>query len=258
MRIHSELQYWNDLYSQETGITPPQTGQEVTSPPSGVVSAGPTVPPSVLSLIMGYENVASGSEPTSAAMSVPQSTPVLTSPSMIFGNTGNVLSNAPESNVNPIGGVGSWDIPPLIRQQSGRRESFGSVFPGSEGNGGNGDGRRESVGTTGEPRRTRTTQAATFNIGIKPKEPPVFNGRANEDIDTWLAKVGDFIYLTEANERQQVAYMATLLQEAAADWWTALLKERHGSRPADYLEMFALLQKRFGSTTPESIERGQP
>ena len=93
------------------------------------------------------------------------------------------------------------------------------------------------------------TQPSTFNIGIKPKEPPVFYGRANEDIDTWLAKVGDFIYLTEANERQQVAYMATLLQEAAADWWTALLKERHGARPADYLEMSVLLQKRFGSTT---------
>ena len=255
VRINSELQYWNDLYSQETGVTPPQTGQEVNSPPSGVVSAAPTIPPSVSSLIIGYENVASGSGPTSAAMSIPQSTSVLSSPSMIFGNTGmfnpagNVSSNVTESNVNPNGGFGSWDIPPLIRQQSGRRESFGSVFPGSEGNGGNGDGRRESVGTTAETRRARATQPATFNIGIKPKEPPVFNGRANEDIDTWLAKVGDFIYLTEANERQQVAYMATLLQEAAADWWTALLKERHGARPADYLEMSALLQKRFGSTT---------
>ena len=152
VRIHSELQYWNDLYSQETGVTPPQTGQEVNSPPSGVVSAAPTVPPSVSSLIIGYENVASGSEPTSAAMSIPQSTSVLSSPSMIFGNTGmfnpagNVSSNVTESNVNPSGGFGSWDIPPFIRQQSGRRESFGSVFPGSEGNGGNGDGRRDSVG----------------------------------------------------------------------------------------------------------------
>ena len=142
---------------------------------------------------------------------------------MTFGNigmfepAGNVRSNEAASNVNPSGSFGIWDIPPINRPQSGRRESFGSVFPGSEGNGGNGDGRRESVGTTGEPRRTRTTQAATFNIGIKPKEPSVFNGRANEDIDTWLAKVGDFIYLTEANERQQVAYMTTLLQEAAAD-----------------------------------------
>ena len=46
------------------------------------------VSPSVSSLVMGYENVASGSGPTSAAMSIPQSTPVLSSPSMIFGNTG--------------------------------------------------------------------------------------------------------------------------------------------------------------------------
>ena len=90
VRINSELQYWNDLYSQETGVTPPQTGQEVNSPPSGVVSAAPTIPPSVSSLIIGYENVASGSGPTSAAMSIPQSTSVLSSPSMIFGNTGNV------------------------------------------------------------------------------------------------------------------------------------------------------------------------
>ena len=255
VRIHSELEYWNELYSQETGVTPPQTGQEVNSPPSVAVSAGPTVPSSVSSLIMGYENVASGSGPISASMSIPQSPPIISSSSTIFGNTGmfpsaeNIISNALESNVNPSGRFGSWDLPPLIRQQSGRRESFGSVFPGSDGNGGNGDGRRESAGTTGEARRARMTQPATFNIGIKPKEPPVFNGRANEDIDTWLAKVGDFIYLTEANERQQVAYMATLLQEAAADWWTTLLKERHGSRPADYLEMSALLQKRFGSTT---------
>ena len=43
--------------------------------------------------------------------------------------------------------------------------------------------------------------------------------------------------------------MATLLQDAAGDWWTALLKERHGSRPADYTEMSALLRKRFGSST---------
>ena len=37
--------------------------------------------------------------------------------------------------------------------------------------------------------RAIATQPATFNIGIKPKQPPVFNGRANEDIDMWLAKV---------------------------------------------------------------------
>ena len=53
--------------------------------------------------------------------------------------------------------------------------------------------------------------SATFKIDIKLKEPPIFHGTAQEDIDSWLAKIEDFIYLTEATARQQVAYMATLL-----------------------------------------------
>ena len=61
--------------------------------------------------------------------------------------------------------------------------------------------------------------------------------------------MGDFLYLTEANARQQVAYAATLLQEAAADWWVALLRERVGRCPNDWAEFMALLAKRFGSTT---------
>ena len=59
----------------------------------------------------------------------------------------------------------------------------------------------------------------------------------------------DFLYLTEANSHQQVAYTATLLQEAAADWWVSLLKERNGRRPDDFLELAVLLEKRFGSST---------
>ena len=43
--------------------------------------------------------------------------------------------------------------------------------------------------------------------------------------------------------------MATLLQDAAADWRASLLKERHGVRPLDFFEMTNLLQKRFGNTT---------
>ena len=91
--------------------------------------------------------------------------------------------------------------------------------------------------------------SSTFNIGIKPKDPPFFHGRATEDVDTWIAKVGDFLYLTEANPRQQVAYAATLLLEAAADWWVALLRERSGRRPDDWAEFTVLLAKRFGSST---------
>ena len=80
-------------------------------------------------------------------------------------------------------------------------------------------------------------QEQHFKSGLSPRTPPVFYGRANEDVDTWIAKVGDFLYLTEANARQQVAYAATLLQEAAADWWVALLRERAGRRPDDWAEL---------------------
>ena len=55
--------------------------------------------------------------------------------------------------------------------------------------------------------------------------------------------------VSNTNPRQQVAYAATLLQEAAADWWVALLRERSGRRPEDFAEFTVLLCKRFGSST---------
>ena len=73
-----------------------------------------------------------------------------------------------------------------------------------------------------------------FNLEIKPKDPPIFYGRAAEDVSTWISKVSDFFYLTGATERQQVAYAVTLLQEAAADWWVTLLRENYGERPARF------------------------
>ena len=88
-----------------------------------------------------------------------------------------------------------------------------------------------------------------FNLEIKPKDPPIFYGRAAEDVSTWISKVSDFFYLTGATECQQVAYAATLLQEAAADWWVTLLRENYGERPADFQEFAVRLEKRFGSST---------
>ena len=130
--------------------------------------------------------------------------------------------------------------------------SFGSVFQESSGNGaGNGNGgeeKRDNFG--GVPSQAiHGSSGTTFNIGIKPKDPPFFHGRANEDVDTWIAKVGDFLYLTEVNSRQQVAYTATLLLDAAANWWAALLQERYGCHPEDWAEFTVLLAKRFWSTT---------
>ena len=69
--------------------------------------------------------------------------------------------------------------------QSNHRILSGYVFDASSGQGGNGDNDGNG-GTIG----SRTVQvqpqgAATFNLGIKPKDPLVFHGSANEDVSTW-------------------------------------------------------------------------
>ena len=86
--------------------------------------------------------------------------------------------------------------------QSNCRVLFGSVFDASSGQGGDNNGNDGNGGTIG----SRTVQVqlqgvSTFNLGIKPKDPPVLHGRANEDVSTWVAKVLDFFYLTEAIPR---------------------------------------------------------
>ena len=130
----------------------------------------------------------------------------------------------------PLNNAG-LDSPPLFPPQQRSRQGIlwfhncRKQWNWWNGNGGRGHGQTGVSGIT--PPAVPTS--SVFKMDIKPKEPPVFRGTAAEDVDTWLAKVEDFIYLTEANTRQQVAYMATLLQDAAGDWWTALLKERHGA-----------------------------
>ena len=265
-RIQGEIQYWNELYSQETGTIPPShvssasvsislpaEGSMISSPPaeSNVTADIPNVPlgsfmpqdqmvsfplMSSPSLITGFGQ---NEEVTSSSQFL--GTPFFTNAGMHFGSSFVLGSDGPQVNR----GVGSSFA--LPQESNERRASFGSTFPGSSGTGGNGNGTSGSI----EVPRTQVHpgSAATFNIGIKPKDPPVFHGRANEDVDTWLAKVGDFLYLTEANPRQQVAYAATLLQEAAADWWVALLRERSGRRPENFAEFTVLLCKRFGSST---------
>ena len=145
-----------------------------------------------------------------------------------------------------------------IGPQSTRRVSFGSVFDVSSGQdgGGQNNGGQQNDGNWNEwsaplvERRTAIqTDDALFKLEIKPKDPPIFYGRAAEDVSTWISKVSDFFYLTGATERQQVAYAATLLQEAAADWWVTLLRENYGERPADFQEFAVRLEKRFGSST---------
>ena len=55
--------------------------------------------------------------------------------------------------------------------------------------------------------------------------------------------------MTDTSDVQQVAYAATLLQEAAADWWHALLRTRGGLRPRNFADFADLLGRHFGSST---------
>ena len=92
---------------------------------------------------------------------------------------------------------------PFGDPQGNHRVSFGSVFDASSGQGGDNNGNDGNGGTSGS--RTMQVQpqgATTFNLGIKPKNPPVFHGWANEDVSTWVAKVSDFFYLTKAMPHQ--------------------------------------------------------
>ena len=169
------------------------------------------------------------------------SCPITRAPFLVIGG--------PQVNPIPMSGP-TLGPTPFGGPQGNRRVSFGSVFDASSGQGGENNGNDGNSGTMGS--RTIQVQpqgATTFNLGIKPKDPPVFHGWANEDVSTWVAKVSDFFYLTEATPWQQVAYAATLLQDAAADWWVALLRERYGLRPEDFQEFAVLLEKRFGSST---------
>ena len=141
-----------------------------------------------------------------------------------------------------------WDDIPPMGQTSTRRESFGSVFPGSSGTQGNGNGRGGMEVPVQEEEMCNHPRPPSIS-GLNQKIHQSFMvGPQMTSIRGW-PKWGISSTLTEANERQQVAYTATLLQDAAADWWMALLKERHGVRPADFPEMAGLLQRRFGSTT---------
>ena len=154
-----------------------------------------------LEVTSNLQSVASGSGIPSIGMTV--SVPPIAMSSPVIGG--------PPVTPIPMSGPTLGPIP-FGGPQGNRRVSFGSVFDASSGQGGGNNGNDGNGGTIGS--RTIQVQlqgALTFNLGIKPKDPPVFHGRANEDVSTWVAKVLDFFYLTEATPRQQVAYATALL-----------------------------------------------
>ena len=100
----------------------------------------------------------------------------------------------------------------------------------------------------GERGEQQVLQGLPFAVKIKPRHPPTFCGRIEEDVVTWTMQVRNYLSLTLSSDDQQVAYVSTLLQGAAIDWWVTLLRERGGRRPRHFDELAALLERRFGST----------
>ena len=154
----------------------------------------------------------------------------------------NVPITAPMRGFDISSSNAGLDLPPLFpSQQRSRRESFGSTIAGSSGTGGNGNGGRGHTGVSGITPSALPT-ASAFKMDIKPKEPPVFWGTAAEDVDTWLAKVEDFIYLTEANTRSQGGLHGYIV---AGCRWRLVDCSSQGEdtapRPADYAEMVRLV-----------------
>ena len=188
IRIQGEIKYWNDLYAHNIGEAPPSTAWSapVSNPPAisvapSFVSSATSV--SILTPMVGTEAIPSGSD-MNIPMSIPFSSPVLSSPPLGFGNIGNMGTIGTFDTFGSVAlssTLGTWDDVDATRQIRERecRESFGSTFPGSSGIGGNGDGGNL---TYGQPQTS--LRSTTFNIDIKPKEPPIFYGRASEGIDT--------------------------------------------------------------------------
>ena len=134
-----------------------------------------------------------------------------------------------------------------VDSTAGSDATFRPVGTGGSSSGPNGGGTPPFSSFRAGSHQQTSGQAFTFQV--KPKDPPMFRGRVEEDVATWTAKVQDFLYLADISDVQQVAYAATLLQDAASDWWHSLLKTRGGMRPRNFVEFADLLGRRFGSST---------
>ena len=78
--------------------------------------------------------------------------------------------------------------------------TFRPVGAGGSSSGPNGGGIPPFPSFAGSQRQQSSGQAFTFQV--KPKDPPMFCGRVDEDVITRTAKVQDFFYLTNAGDVQ--------------------------------------------------------
>ena len=88
--------------------------------------------------------------------------------------------------------------------------------------------------------------SGVFDVQIKPKDPPTFSGRTNDDPEVWVGQVSNFFRLVGGPPWKQVAYASTLLQGAAQTWWQRMV--RKWEDPKDWQTFAEQLIGRFKNT----------
>ena len=79
----------------------------------------------------------------------------------------------------------------------------------------------------------------------KPREPPTFSGRLNEDVHQWTAIVTQYFAMVSGKNQQQLTYAVSLLHGYAIEWYNAEVKK---DNPTDWKSLSEALILRFGST----------
>ena len=80
----------------------------------------------------------------------------------------------------------------------------------------------------------------------RPKEPPCYFGRSNEDVHMWTSIVRHYFTFMGGSDAQQVSYAVTLLRDSAHEWYSAY-ERRHRHMPRDWAQLSTALLERFGS-----------
>ena len=88
--------------------------------------------------------------------------------------------------------------------------------------------------------------SGVFDVQIKPRDPPTFSGRTQEDPEMWVGQMSNFFRLVGGPPQKQVAYASTLLQGTAQAWWQRKVMARED--PTDWESFAKQLIGRFQNT----------
>ena len=108
---------------------------------------------------------------------------------------------------------------------------------------------------TSSSRRRHSGSRGLWDTDVKPKDPPTFAGRTNDDPEAWCGQVSNFFRLVGGSAPKQVAYASTLLHGSAQTWWQR--KVRSGEEPKDWSAFQEQLLGRFQNVNKSDSCHGQ-